>query len=121
MFFKLRGWIMLRARSDAAKEIEILVPPRHQLAVLPSRTPPPQMDWTHRPLIAASPDCYRYVDATACSSHPKIPRWHRQLVARQWTATPPAPGRPAIPACASLVVRLATENSTSAGLGPLAG
>jgi hypothetical protein len=41
------------------------------------------MDWTHRPLIAASPDCYRYVDATACSSHPKIPRWHRQLVARQ--------------------------------------
>jgi hypothetical protein len=60
MFFKLRGWIML----------------------LPPRTPPPQMDWTHRPLIAASPDCYRYVDATACSSHPKIPRWHRQLIAR---------------------------------------
>jgi hypothetical protein len=50
--------------------------------VLPPRTPPPQMDWTHRPLIAASPDCYRYVDATACSSHPKIPRWHRQLIAR---------------------------------------
>jgi hypothetical protein len=36
MFSKLVSWLVLRARSDAAKEIEILVL-RHQLAVLRRR------------------------------------------------------------------------------------
>jgi hypothetical protein len=40
MFFKLLSWIVLRARSDTTKEIEILVL-RHQLAVLQRRTPRP--------------------------------------------------------------------------------
>ena len=35
---KLLSWMVLRARSDAANEIEILVL-RHQLAVLQPRTP----------------------------------------------------------------------------------
>ena len=38
MFFKLLSCIVLRARSDTTKEIEILVL-RHQLAVL-QRAPP---------------------------------------------------------------------------------
>jgi hypothetical protein len=33
MFSKLLGWIVLRARPDGTKEVEILVL-RHQLAVL---------------------------------------------------------------------------------------
>ena len=52
MFTKLLGWMVLRARSDTAKEIEILVL-RHQLAVLQRRTPRPRMSWTDRALIAA--------------------------------------------------------------------
>jgi hypothetical protein len=52
MFSKLLGWIVLRTRSDAAKEIEILVL-RHQLAVLQRRTPRPRITWTDRALIAA--------------------------------------------------------------------
>ena len=52
MFAKLLGWIVLRTRSDATKEIEILVL-RHQLAVLQRRTPRPRMTWTDRALIAA--------------------------------------------------------------------
>ena len=40
MFVKLLSWIVLRARSDTTKEIEILVL-RHQLAVLQRRTPDP--------------------------------------------------------------------------------
>jgi putative transposase len=36
MFSKLAAWLVLRARSDSAKEIEILVL-RHQLAVLRRR------------------------------------------------------------------------------------
>ena len=38
MFTKLLSWMVLRARCDAAKEIEILVL-RHQLAVLQRRRP----------------------------------------------------------------------------------
>ena len=52
MFTSLLGWIVLRTRSDIAKDIEILVL-RHQLAVLQRRTPHPQMSWSDRALIAA--------------------------------------------------------------------
>ena len=53
MFTKLLGWIVLHTRSDATKDIEILVL-RHQLAVLQRRTPRPRMSWTDRALIGAS-------------------------------------------------------------------
>jgi putative transposase len=49
---RLLALMVLRTRSDAAKEIEILVL-RHQLAVLRRRTPRPRMNWTDRALIAA--------------------------------------------------------------------
>jgi hypothetical protein len=52
MFFKLLSWIVLRARSDTTKEIEILVL-RHQLAVLQRRTPRPRMSWADRAMVAA--------------------------------------------------------------------
>jgi hypothetical protein len=52
MFTKLPGWMVLRARSDTTKEIEILVL-RHELAMLQRRTPQPRMSWTDRALIAA--------------------------------------------------------------------
>jgi hypothetical protein len=52
MFAKLLGCIVLRTRSGATKDVEILVL-RHQLAVLQRRTPRPRMSWTDRALIAA--------------------------------------------------------------------
>ena len=52
MFAKLLSWMVLHARSDTAKEIEILVL-RHQLAVLQRRTPRPRISWTDRAVIAA--------------------------------------------------------------------
>jgi hypothetical protein len=52
MLTKLLGWMVLHARSDTTKEIEILVL-RHQLAVLWRRTPRPRMRWADRALIAA--------------------------------------------------------------------
>jgi putative transposase len=52
MFAKLLGWMVLHARSDTAKEIEILVL-RHQLAVLQRPTSRPRMDWTGRAVISA--------------------------------------------------------------------
>jgi putative transposase len=41
------GWMVLRIRSDATKDIEILVL-RHQIAVLRRRTPRPRMSWADR-------------------------------------------------------------------------
>jgi hypothetical protein len=52
MFAKLLSWMVLRTRSDAAKEIEILVL-RHQLPVLQRRQPRPRISWTGRAVIAA--------------------------------------------------------------------
>ena len=54
MFSTLLGWIVLRARSDTSKDIEILVL-RHQLAVLQRRRPRPRMSWTDRLITALTP------------------------------------------------------------------
>ena len=113
MFTKLLGWIVLHARSDATKEIEILVL-RHQLAVLQRRTPRPRMSRTDRALIAALARLLPTPRRLGLLVTPStILRWHRQLVARRWSTRPARPGRPAIPAgLRALVIRLATENPT---------
>ena len=113
MFSKLLGWIVLRTRSDATKDIEILVL-RHQLAVLQRRTPRPRMSWTDRALIAALTRLLPARRRLGLLATPAtILRWHRQLIARHWPTQPARPGRPAIPAgLRALIVRLATENPT---------
>jgi putative transposase len=105
--------MVLRTRSDTAKEIEILVL-RHQLAVLRRRTPRPRMSWTDRALIAALTRLLPAHRRHGLLITPAtILRWHRQLVTRRWTTRPTRPGRPAIPAgVRALVIRLATENPT---------
>ena len=60
MFTTLLSWMVLWARSDATKEIEILVV-RHQLAVLQRRRVRPRMRWPDRAVIAAltrHPSCF---------------------------------------------------------------
>src|SRR5829696_5780085 len=88
MLSTLLGWIVVRARSETSKEIEILVL-RHQLTLLQRRTPRPPLNWSDRALIAAlirllpTPRRLGLLVAPAT-----ILRWHRQLVARRWTTTP---------------------------------
>jgi putative transposase len=113
VFSKLLRWIVLRSRSDATKEIEILVL-RHQLVVLRRRTPPPRLGWPDRAVLAALtrllPTRRRYGLIVTPAT---ILRWHRRLIARRWTTQPARSGRPAIPAgLRALAVRLATENSS---------
>ena len=109
---KLLGWMVLHARSDTTKEIEILVL-RHQLAVLQRRTPRLQTRWTDRAVIAALARLLPVRRRCGLVTPSTILRWHRQLVARHWTTQPARPGRPAIPAgVRALVIRLATENPT---------
>ena len=52
MLAKLLHWMVLHARSDTAKEIEILVL-RRQLAALHRLTPRLRISWTDRAVIAA--------------------------------------------------------------------
>jgi hypothetical protein len=47
IFVTFVSWLVLQARPDQAKEIEILVL-RHQLVVLQRRTPRPRLRWTDR-------------------------------------------------------------------------
>ncbi len=113
IFAKLLGWMVLHTRSDATKDIEILVL-RHQLAVLRRRTPRPRMTWSDRALIAALARLLPVRRRLGLLVTPAtILRWHRQLITRRWTTQPVRPGRPATPAgLRALVLRLATENPT---------
>src|SRR6188472_1811068 len=113
MFAKLLGWMVLHTRSDATKDIEILVL-RHQLAVLQRRTPRPRMSWTDRALIAAFTRLLPVRRRHGLLVTPAtILRWHRQLIAHRWTTRPVRLGRPAIPAgLRAPVLSMATENPT---------
>ncbi|MCU1660153.1 MAG: hypothetical protein JWR58_218 [Pseudonocardia sp.] len=110
---RLLGWMVLLARSDADKDIEILVL-RHQLAVLNRQTRRARISWADRALITA---LVRRLPARRRAGMLATPatilRWHRRLVARHWTSSPRRPGRPAVPpGLRTLTVRVATENPT---------
>jgi putative transposase len=103
--------LVLLARGDAAKELEILVL-RHQLTVLRRQTPRPRLEPADRALLAAA----SRVLPRACWScffvKPEtLLRWHRRLIASAWTYPRRGPGRPQLDEDVQrLIVRLATEN-----------
>jgi putative transposase len=113
VFSKLLSWMVLRSRSDATKDIEILVL-RHQLPVLQRPTPRPRLSWPDRAVLAALTRLLPTRRRRGLLVTPStILRWHRRLIARRWTTQPARSGRPAIPAgLRALAVRLATENSS---------
>jgi hypothetical protein len=105
--------MVLPTRSDAAKEIEILVRGIRWLCCNDARHGP-GMRWTDRAVIAA---LTRLVPARRrlglLVTPATILRWHRQLLARRCSTKSVRAGRPAIPAgIRALVLRLATENPT---------
>jgi len=46
------GWLALLARSDRAKDAEILIL-RHQVVVLQRQVKPPRLSWADRAILAA--------------------------------------------------------------------
>jgi hypothetical protein len=102
--------LVLLARGDAAKDLEILVL-RHQLAVLRRQTPRPRLEPADRALLAAASRVLARGRWSCFFVRPEtLLRWHRRLVAGAWTY-PRGAGRPTLDQEAQLlIVRLAREN-----------
>jgi putative transposase len=108
---RVLSWLALLARSDTAKDAEILTL-RHEVAVLRRTNPRPKMSWLDRGVLSA---LSRLLPAPLRRMRVVSPRtllrWHAQLAARRWTYAHRQPGRPPIAApIRALVVRMAREN-----------
>jgi hypothetical protein len=105
--------LVLLARGDAAKDLEILVL-RHQLVVLRRQTPRPKLEPADRALLAAVSRVLPRSRWSCFLVRPEtLLRWHRRLVAGAWTYPHRPTGRPALnPEVQQLIVRLARENPT---------
>jgi putative transposase len=104
--------LVLLARRDRSKELEILVL-RHDLAILRRQAGRPRFEPHDRLVVAA---LSRVTPRHFWSAFPVRPdtllRWHRRLVARRWTYPHRRPGRPPLKRDArELIERLARENT----------
>ena len=111
LFRHLLGLAVLRCRSEAAKEVEILVL-RHELAVLRRQVGRPSCRPADRVFLAALAQALPRDRWGSVFVRPEtLRRWHRSLLARRWTYPHRRPGRPATGAgVRALIVRLAREN-----------
>ena len=103
--------LVLLARGDAAKDLEILVL-RHQLSVLRRQLPRPKLEPADRALLAAISRVLPKSRWSCFFVQPEtLLRWHRRLVAGAWTYPRRQTGRPPLDhEVQQLIVRLAREN-----------
>ena len=77
--------LVLLARNEAAKDLEILVL-RHQLAVLRRQVGRPRLEPADRALLAAASRALLRARWSCFFVQPEtLLRWHRRLVAGAWT------------------------------------
>ena len=107
------GWLALLARSDRAKDAEILIL-RHQVAVLQRQVKAPRLSWADRAVLAA---LARLLPGSQLRhlrlivSPRTVLRWHPELVRWRWTFPRRAPGRPRTgQSVRSLVLEMARDN-----------
>jgi putative transposase len=107
------GWLALLARSDRAKDVEILIL-RHQIAVLQRQVKAPRLSWADRAVLAALArllPCSQLRQLRLIVSPRTLLRWHTDLVRRRWTYPRRAPGRPRTAAAVrALVLEMARDN-----------
>ena len=106
------GWLALLGRSEAAKDVEILVL-RHQVAVLRRQGGKLELTWADRAVLAGLvrliPN-WRWMRLVV--SPRTILRWHAALVRRRWTYRSGCCGRPATAApIRRLVLEMARDNA----------
>jgi putative transposase len=111
LFRHLLALIVLRCRSEAANEVEILVL-RHELAVLRRQVGRANCRPADRAVLAALARLLPRDRRGSGFVRPEtIRHWHRTLVKRRWTYSQRRPGRPATDReVCSLILRLAQEN-----------
>src|SRR6266568_4845621 len=106
---RLFGWLVLLARSDASRDVEILVL-RHEVAIL-RRVTRPKPDWADRAVIAALTRLLpRRLRLHRIVTPATLLAWHRRIVKNKW-AYPNTTGRPPVPEeTRELVRQLARRN-----------
>src|SRR6266704_1963210 len=106
---RLSGWLVLLARSDASRDVEILVL-RHEVAIL-RRVTRPKPDWADRAVIAALARLLpRHLRLHRVVTPATLLAWHRRIVKNKWTY-PNTTGRPPVPEeIRELVRQLARRN-----------
>src|ERR1700728_2747891 len=89
------GWLASLARSDRAKDAEILIL-RHQVAVLQRQVKTPRLSWADRAILATLARLLTgnqlrrmRLIVSPCT----LLRWHADLVRRHWAYPSRAPGR----------------------------
>jgi putative transposase len=108
---RLFALVLLLARSDGSKELELLVL-RHELSILRRQARRPQLTENDRLVLAA---LSRVIPRRSWQAFLVTPntllRWHRRLVTRRWAYPHRSPGRPPIDQeVHELILRLAREN-----------
>jgi putative transposase len=110
--WRLFAFVLLLARGDRSKELEILLL-RHELSILRRQARRPRLAERDRLLLAAlSRVMPRHSWQAFVVTPETLLRWHRRIVARRWTYAHRRPGRPRLePQVRELILRLARENS----------
>ena len=81
------AWLALLARSDASKDLEILVL-RHEIAVLRRQLTHPKPDWADRGLLAALGRLLpEHLRAHRIVTPGTLLAWHRRFIAAKWHYT----------------------------------
>jgi hypothetical protein len=107
------GWLALFARSDQAKDAEILIL-RHQVGVLQRQVGTPRLSWADRAVLAALTRLLpgnHLRELRLIVSPRTLLRWHAGLVRRRWAYPRGAAGRPrTVPTVRALVLEMARDN-----------